>query len=123
MVVWLFAGEAMNAAMTTEANDSRRDDSKRRMGSSRSIEPSLAHFLHSAVPEIGARSCYVPGSDSGPRDERADPKASSAVTVSRQQRRVRLKESVDHVARHGINLDDTPTQRMWSMIGLTRILI
>ena len=45
------------------------------------------------------------------------------MTVSRQQRRVRLKESVDHVARHGINLDDTPTQQMWSMIGLTRILI
>jgi hypothetical protein len=45
------------------------------------------------------------------------------VTVSRQQRRVRLKESVDHVARYGINLDDTPTQKMWSMIGLTRILI
>jgi len=45
------------------------------------------------------------------------------VTVSRQQRRVRLKESVDHVARYGVNLDDTPTQQMWSMIGLTRILI
>jgi hypothetical protein len=45
------------------------------------------------------------------------------VTVSRQQRRVRLKESVDHVARYGINLDDTPTQQMWSMIGLARILI
>jgi hypothetical protein len=43
--------------------------------------------------------------------------------VSRQQRRVRVKESVDHVARYGINLDDTPTQQMWSMIGLTRILI
>ena len=45
------------------------------------------------------------------------------MTVSRQQRRVRLKESVDHVARYGVNLDDTPTQQMWSMIGLTRILI
>lgn len=45
------------------------------------------------------------------------------MTVSRQQRRVRLKESVDHVARYGINLDDTPAQQMWSMIGLTRILI
>ena len=45
------------------------------------------------------------------------------MTVSRQQRRVRLKESVDRVARYGINLDDTPTQQMWSMIGLTRILI
>ena len=45
------------------------------------------------------------------------------MTVSRQQRRVRLKESVDHVARYGINLDDTPIQQMWSMIGLTRILI
>jgi hypothetical protein len=45
------------------------------------------------------------------------------VNVSRQQRRVRVKESVDHVARYGINLDDTPTQQMWSMIGLTRILI
>jgi hypothetical protein len=45
------------------------------------------------------------------------------VPVSRQQRRARLKESVDHVTRHGINLDDTPPQQMWSMIGLTRILI
>ena len=45
------------------------------------------------------------------------------MAVSRQQRRVRVKESVDHVARYGINLDDTPAQQMWSMIGLTRILI
>jgi hypothetical protein len=43
--------------------------------------------------------------------------------VSRQQRRARLKESVDHVERYGINLDDTPAQQMWSMIGLARILI
>jgi len=34
-----------------------------------------------------------------------------------------LKESVDQVARHGINLDDPPQQQLWSMIGLTRILI
>jgi hypothetical protein len=45
------------------------------------------------------------------------------MPVSRQQRRARIKESVDHVARHGINLDDSPPQQMWSMIGLTRILI
>lgn len=45
------------------------------------------------------------------------------MPVSRQQRRVRLKESVDHVARHGINLDDSPVRQMWSMIGLTRLLI
>lgn len=45
------------------------------------------------------------------------------MAVSRQQRRARLKESVDHVTRHGIDLDDTPAQQMWSMIGLTRILI
>src|SRR5688572_22207365 len=43
--------------------------------------------------------------------------------VSRQQRRARLKESVDHVARYGINLDHLPAGQMWSMIGLTRILI
>ena len=36
---------------------------------------------------------------------------------------VRLTRSTDHVARYGINLDDTPAQQMWSMIGLTRILI
>ena len=45
------------------------------------------------------------------------------MAVSRQQRRARLKESVDHAARYGINLDDDPTRQMWSMIGLTRILI
>jgi hypothetical protein len=45
------------------------------------------------------------------------------MAVSRQQRRARLKESVDHVARYGINLDDPPAGQMWSMIGLARILI
>lgn len=45
------------------------------------------------------------------------------MSVSRQQRRARLKESVDHVARYGINLDDPPAGQVWSMIGLTRILI
>ena len=45
------------------------------------------------------------------------------MQVSRQQRRARLKESVDHTTRYGINLDDTPAQQVWSMIGLTRILI
>ena len=45
------------------------------------------------------------------------------MAVSRQQRRVRLKESVDHVTRYGINLDDPQAGQLWSMIGLTRILI
>jgi hypothetical protein len=45
------------------------------------------------------------------------------MAVSRQQRRARLKESVDHVARYGIDLDDPPAGQVWAMIGLTRILI
>jgi hypothetical protein len=45
------------------------------------------------------------------------------MAVSRHQRRARLKESVDRVARYGIDLDDDPTRQMWSMIGLTRVLI
>ena len=45
------------------------------------------------------------------------------MSVSRQQRRARLKESVDHVTRYGIDLDDPPAGQVWSMIGLTRILI
>src|SRR5687767_14674053 len=45
------------------------------------------------------------------------------MSVSRQQRRERLKESFDRVARYGINLDDSPPQQMWSLIGLTRVLI
>jgi hypothetical protein len=45
------------------------------------------------------------------------------MVVSRQQRRARLKECIDHVARYGIDLDESPTRQMWSMVGLTRILI
>src|SRR5262245_4071607 len=45
------------------------------------------------------------------------------MPVSRQQRRMRVKESVDHVSRYGVNLDDSPAQQLWAMIGLTRILI
>jgi hypothetical protein len=45
------------------------------------------------------------------------------MPVSRQQRRMRVKESVDHVSRYGINLDDPPTSQLWAIIGLTRILI
>jgi hypothetical protein len=43
--------------------------------------------------------------------------------VSRQQRRARLKQSADAVSRHGINLDDSGYDQLWSMIGLTRILM
>jgi hypothetical protein len=43
--------------------------------------------------------------------------------VSRQERRARLKESVHAVTRHGIDLDASQPAQLWSMIGLTRILI
>lgn len=43
--------------------------------------------------------------------------------MSRQQRRARLKQSVDAVARQGIDLDDSGYDQLWSMIGLTRILM
>ena len=43
--------------------------------------------------------------------------------MSRQQRRARLKQSADAVSRHGINLDDSRYDQLWSMIGLTRILM
>src|SRR5262249_36785043 len=43
--------------------------------------------------------------------------------MSRQERRARLRESVSAVSRHGIDLDASNADQLWSMIGLTRILI
>jgi hypothetical protein len=45
------------------------------------------------------------------------------MSLSRQQRRAQLKESVQSVVRRGIDLDAAPSGQLWSMIGLTRILI
>lgn len=45
------------------------------------------------------------------------------MSLSRQERRARLKQSVEAVTRDGINLDDPLPRQLWSMIGLTRILI
>src|SRR5262245_53823546 len=45
------------------------------------------------------------------------------MSLSRQQRRAKLKQSVDSVARNGIDLDDPPAGQLWSQAGLTRILI
>jgi hypothetical protein len=44
------------------------------------------------------------------------------MSLSRQQRRARLKESVDSV-RRGIDLDATAPSQLWSMIGLTRVML
>lgn len=43
--------------------------------------------------------------------------------MSRQERRARLRESVQAVSRRGIDLDSPNSEQLWSMIGLTRILI
>jgi hypothetical protein len=45
------------------------------------------------------------------------------MSLSRQQRRAKLKESVQSVGRTGIDLDAAPSGQLWSLIGLTRILI
>lgn len=45
------------------------------------------------------------------------------MSLSRQQRRARLKESVQAASRQGVDLDASPSGQLWSMIGLTRILM
>jgi hypothetical protein len=46
-----------------------------------------------------------------------------SMSLSRQQRRAKLKENVQAVTRNGIDLDDSPAGQLWSQVGLTRILI
>jgi len=43
--------------------------------------------------------------------------------VSRQQRHARLRQSIDAVSRHGINLKAGQSDRLWSSIAATRILL
>ena len=43
--------------------------------------------------------------------------------MGRQERRVKLKQSVDAVSRHGMNLTDSPSDRSWAVIAATRILL
>jgi Fe-S-cluster containining protein len=43
--------------------------------------------------------------------------------VSRQQRHARLKQSIEAVSRHGINLKAGQSDRLWSSIAATRILL
>jgi Fe-S-cluster containining protein len=43
--------------------------------------------------------------------------------VGRQERRVKLKQSIDAVSRRGMNLTDSPSDRSWAVIAATRILL
>ena len=43
--------------------------------------------------------------------------------MSRQERRARLRESIETASRRGIDLDAAQSEQFWSMAGLTRILI
>src|ERR1700704_6351311 len=43
--------------------------------------------------------------------------------VSRQQRHARLRQSIEAVSRHGINLKAGQSDRLWSSIAATRILM
>ena len=43
--------------------------------------------------------------------------------MGRQERRVKLKQSVDAVSRRGMDLTDSPSDRSWAVIAATRILL
>jgi Fe-S-cluster containining protein len=43
--------------------------------------------------------------------------------VGRQERRVKLKQSVDAVSRRGMDLTDSPSDRSWAVIAATRIVL
>jgi hypothetical protein len=43
--------------------------------------------------------------------------------VGRQERRIKLKQSVDSVSRRGMNLTDSPSDRSWAVIAATRIVL